>query len=158
MKEQISSMIQAAIDGNVSCCEVHVQLKELETIIKAGIKVIKSGAVDEAREFDKDGRYFGGTWQIRSSATLLHYDEDKEYTDLAGLASARKKLLNSAWKHTNEGHGFFITEEGEQVPVLKVKTPGTETAIFKATPGKSNNTDGEKKKWSFPEGEKLIFD
>ena len=73
MKEQLTKMIQAAVDGKVSCCEVHAELKAIETIIKSGIKLIKSGAVSEAREFDKGERYYGGTWQIRSSATLLHY-------------------------------------------------------------------------------------
>ena len=143
MKEQISSMIQAAIDGESSCCEVHTQLKDIETLVKAGLKLIKSGAVSEAREFDKGERYYGGTWQIRSSATLLHYEDDQEYTEFAELASNRKKLLNNAWKHQNEGKGFFVTNEGEQVPVLKVKTPGTESAIFKATQPKEKENDGK---------------
>lgn len=143
MKEQISSMIQAAIDGESSCCEIHTQLKEIETLVKSGLKLIKSGAVCEAREFDKHERYYGGIWQIRSSATLLHYEDDKEYTGYAELASDRKKLLNNAWKQKNEGKGFFITEEGEDVPVLRVKTPGTESAIFKATPAKANENDGK---------------
>lgn len=143
MKEQISEMIQAAIDGESSCCEVHVQLKELETLIKSGLKVIKSGAVSEALEFDKGERYFGGTWQIRSSATLLYYEDDQEYKDLALMTSDRKKLLNAAWKHQNEGKGFFMTNESEQVPILRVKSSGTESAIFKATQPKENENDGK---------------
>lgn len=143
MKEQLTKMIQAAIDGEASCCEVHAELKAIETIIKSGIKLIKSGAVSEAREFDKGERYYGGTWQIRSSATLLHYEDDKEYTDFADLASDRKKLLNNAWKHKNEGKGFFVNEDGEQIPVLRVKTPGTESAIFKATQAKGKENDGK---------------
>lgn len=143
MKELITSMIQAAIDGESSCCEVHTQLKEIEKIVESGLKLIKSGAVSEAREFDKGALYFGGTWQIRSSGTLLHYDDDQEYKTFAGLASDRKKLLNDAWKQKNEGGGFFMTEEGEEVPVLRVKTTGTETAIFKATPNESEENDGK---------------
>ncbi len=143
MREQITKMIQSAIDGEVSCCEVHVQLKELETVIKSGIKLIKSGAVSESRDFDKGERYFGGTWQIRSSATLLYYEDDQEYRDYSELTLARKKLLNQAWKAKNEGIGFFKSDEGEEIPVLKVKTYGTESAIFKASqPGKEEN-DGK---------------
>jgi hypothetical protein len=143
MKELITSMIQAAVDGESSCCEVHAELKAIETIIKSGIKLIKSGAVSEAREFDKGERYYGGTWQIRSSATLLHYDNDEPYKEYSELASNRKKLLNSAWKQKNEGLGFFVSEDGEEIPVLKVKTPGTESAIFKATEPKGKENDGK---------------
>lgn len=142
MKEQLTKMIQAAIDGEASCCEVHAELKAIETIIKSGIKLIKSGAVSEAREFDKGERYYGGTWQIRSSATLLHYEDDQEYNDLNEMVSTRKKVLNAAWKHKNEGKGFFVSE-GEEIPVLKVKTPGTESAIFKATEPKGKENDGK---------------
>ena len=143
MKDQLTKMIQAAVDGESSCCEVHAELKAIETIIKSGIKLIKSGAVDEARDFDKGERYYGGTWQIRSSATLLHYEDDQEYNDLNEKASARKKLLNAAWKHKNEGKGFFVNKDGELTPVLKVKTPGTESAIFKATEPKGKENDGK---------------
>jgi hypothetical protein len=73
----------------------------------------------------------------------LCYEDDQEYTDFAELASNRKKLLNNAWKHQNEGKGFFITQEGEQVPVLRVKTSGTESAIFKATEPKAKENDGK---------------
>ncbi len=142
MKEQLSTMIQAAIDGEVSCCEVHTQLKEIETLVKSGLKLIKSGAVAEARDFDKEERYFGGTWQIRSSATILHYEDDKEYSDYSKFASIRKKLLNEAWKKKNQGIGFF-DEDGEEIPVLRVKTPGTESAIFKATQPKEKENDGK---------------
>ncbi len=143
MKEQLAKMIQAAIDGKASCCEVHVKLKELETVIESGIKLIKSGAVSESRNFDKGERYFGGTWQIRSSATLLYYEDDQEYRDYSELTSARKKLLNQAWKAKNEGIGFFKSDEGEEIPVLKVKTPGTESAIFKATQPEIEENDGK---------------
>ena len=112
MKNQLTKMIQAAVDGEASCCEVHAELKAIETIIKSGIKLIKSGAVEEAREFDKGERYYGGVWQIRSSATLLHYEDDEPYKEYSALASDRKKLLNSAWKAKNEGIGFF-SEDGE---------------------------------------------
>lgn len=141
--EQISTMIQAAIDGEVSCCEVHTQLKEIETLVKSGLKLIKSGAVSEAREFDKGERYYGGIWQIRSSATLLHYEDDEAYKEYSELTSARKKLLNAAWKQKNEGLGFFVSEDGEEIPVLRVKTPGTESAIFKATQAKAGENDGK---------------
>ena len=143
MKDQLTKMIQAAVDGEASCCEVHAELKAIETIIKSGIKLIKSGAVDEAREFDKGERYYGGIWQIRSSATLLHYEDDEPYKEYSELASNRKKLLNSAWKQKNEGLGFFVSEDGEEIPVLKVKTPGTESAIFKATQPKGKENDGK---------------
>ncbi|MEE9573615.1 MAG: hypothetical protein V3W20_11245 [Candidatus Neomarinimicrobiota bacterium] len=136
-------MIEAAVNGDVSCCEVHADLKQFETIIKAGLKVIKDGAVSEAREFDKGDRYYGGTWQIRASATLLQYDDDQTYKDFAAHASERKKLLNAAWKHKNEGHGFFVTEDGEEMPILKVKTPSSEAAIWKATEPKGQENDGK---------------
>ena len=142
MKEQLTKMIQAAVDGEASCCEVHAELKAIETIIKSGIKLIKDGAVSEAREFGKGERYYGGTWQIRSSATLLHYEDDEPYKEYSELASDRKKLLNQAWKAKNEGIGFF-SEDGEEIPVLKVKTPGTESAIFKATQPKGKENDGK---------------
>jgi len=143
MKEQISTMIQAAVDGTVSCCEVHTKLKELETVIKSGLKLIKGGAVEEARQFDKGGRYFGGTWQIRAGATLLHYEDDQEYKEFSDGASNRKKILNAAWKHKNEGHGFFVDEDGVQIPVLAVKTQGSESAIFKATQPEKKENDGK---------------
>lgn len=145
IKEQLSQLVQDVQDGNESACKAQVILKGLETQIKSGLKLIKSAAVDEAREFDEGGRYFGGTWQIRSSATILFYDEDQEYNDFAKLASERKKLLNAAWKHNNEGHGFFITPEGEEIPVLKVKSPGTESAIFKETQPEAGEDENDGK-------------
>lgn len=132
MKEQISTMIQAAIDGEASCCEVHTKLKELETIIKSGLKVIQGGAVEEAREFDKGGIYYGGKWETRFTATLLDYSQDQEYTEWNNKASKRKKDLNAAWKAKNEGKAFFDTEAGEEIPVLPVKTQGKEIVVFKA--------------------------
>ena len=143
MKDQLTKMIQAAIDGETSCCEVHTKLKALETIIKSGLVLIQSGVLEESREFNKGEVYYGGTWQMRSSATLLKYDEDPVFTEYNTLASNRKKLLNAAWKQKNEGKGFFVTEYGEQIPVLPVKSPGKEIAVFKAGIPKKKENDGE---------------
>lgn len=149
IKESISKMIQEAIDGNTSCCEVHATLKQIEALTKAGIGAIQSGVIDEAREFVKGESYYNGTWQIKTTATLLDYASDENYLELNSKASARKKALNQAWKAKNEGHGFFDTETGDVVPVLPVKTPGKEIAVWMPAKPKAKENTGDDHKFNF---------
>ena len=108
MQEQISTMIQAAYDGEASACEVHAELKRIESQVKAGIEILKSAVLDEARSFNKTETYYGGKWQIKTTPPVLDYSEDKLYVELNSSASARKKELTMAWKAFNEGKGFLM--------------------------------------------------
>ena len=130
IEEIVSKMIKSVIDGEESACEVYSILKNLENQIKSGLNVIKDPAMDEAREFNKGEKYFGGTWEFRSSQTYLNFDEDETYTYFARDLSIRKKDLNEAWKANQKGK-LYIDDNGEQIPVLSVKTPAKEGLIFK---------------------------
>ena len=61
----------------------------------------------------------------------MNFSEDDFYTDLANTLSQRKKELNDAWK-ANQSGKIIVDSEGEQIPVLSVKTPAKEGLIFKA--------------------------
>ena len=130
VKEQVSTMVQSVIDGEVSACEIYSILKNLKVQIESGLNVIKDPAMDEAREFNKGENYFGGTWEFRSSQTYLNFNEDEIYVSLSSDVSKRKKDLNDAWKANQKGR-LYICDSGEQIPVLSVKTPAKEGLIFK---------------------------
>lgn len=130
IKEQVSKLIQEAYDGNESAAMVYSMLKEIKDVAESGLKVILDGALTEAREFNKGDVYFGGVWEIRRTATYLDFTKDDLYTELNNNASARKKDLNQAWEAKQEGK-FFATSQGEEIPVLPVKTPSKETLIYK---------------------------
>ena len=130
LKEQISQMIQDVHDGNESPCRAYAILKELEKQIESCLEVIKDPAMDEARDFNKGEPYYDGTWEFRSSQTYLNFDEDETYVSLSNDLSLRKKDLNNAWKANQRGI-IQADSEGEQIPVLSVKTPAKEGLIFK---------------------------
>ena len=87
--------------------------------------------VEQAREFNKEDTYYGGTWQLKSTPTYLDFSKDETYVNLNQSALSRKKDLNQAWKASQTGKGFFDSETGEQMPVLPVKTPAKEIVVFK---------------------------
>ena len=130
IREQISQIIQDVHDGNESACKGYAMLKELQSVIESGLKVILDPAMVEARDFNKGDTYFGGTWEYRNSPTYLDFSKDDLYQSLNSAASARKKDLNQAWKAKQDGK-FYATDEGEEIPVLPVKTASKETLIFK---------------------------
>ena len=130
LKEKVSTMVQSVIDGESSACEVYSILKNLKAQIDAGLKVITDEAMNEARDFNKGEIYFNGLWEFRSSQTYLNYNEDTTYAYLTGDLSLRKKDLNDAWK-ANQNGKIIVDSDGEQVPVLSVKTPAKEGLIFK---------------------------
>ena len=131
LKEKVSVMVQSAIDGEVSACEVYSILKNLKAQIDSGLEVITDEAMNEARDFNKGEVYFNGLWEFRSSQTYLNFTEDSFYTDLSTSLSERKKELNDAWK-ANQSGKLIVDSEGEQIPVLSVKTPAKEGLIFKS--------------------------
>ncbi len=131
IEEIVSKMIKSVIDGEESACEIYSILKNLKVQIESGLKIITDPAMEEAREFNKGEKYFGGTWEFRSTQTYLNLDEDDTYVLLSNDLSLRKKDLNNAWKANQTGKGFFDSNSGEQIPVLSVKTPAKEGLIFK---------------------------
>ena len=157
MKEQISSMIQAVLDEEVSACEVYGELDQLEKQIKAAKLQIRGGTFSEAREFNKGENYHGGTWLIKNTGTKLNYIEDTDYKSMAESLADRVEILKNAWKAKQDPNNFFkddyiYTDEdtGEEVPIVSVKTAAGESITF--TPSKSKGptpTD---------DGKKLIFD
>jgi len=90
--------------------------------------------MDEARQFNKGEKYYGGTWEFRSSGVTLDFTKDETYTKLNTAALARKKDLNAAWKAHQSGKGFFDQDSGEEMPILPVKIPAKESLIFKPKP------------------------
>jgi len=130
-EEIISKAVQSVMDGYTSPCEVYAMLKNLSNQISSAIEVIKEPAMEEARDFNKDEQYYGGSWYFRSSQTYLNFSEDSLYNDLSDKLSERKKDLNQAWKSHQSGK-LYVDADGEQIPVLSVKTPAKEGLIFKA--------------------------
>ena len=130
LREQISKMIQDAHDGNESAAKAYAMLKEIKDTIESGLKVILDNAMTEAREFNKNEIYYGGIWEIRRTATYLDFSQDEVFVNLNNAASKRKKDLNQAWKAKQDGK-FYATDQGEEIPVLPVKTPSSETLVFK---------------------------
>ena len=130
IRDQISQLIQDVHDGSESACKAYSLLKELQIVIESGLKVIQDPAMQEARDFNKNDVYYGGTWEFRNTGTYLDFSKDEVYVNLNQAASSRKKDLNQAWKAKQEGK-FFATDEGEEIPVLPVKTPSKEILIFK---------------------------
>jgi hypothetical protein len=130
LREQISQLIQDAHDGNESAAKAYAILKELKDVTESGLKVIMDEALAEAREFNKGDVYYGGLWEVRRTATYLDFSKDEVFTNWNKLASDRKKELNQAWKAKQEGK-FYVTDEGEEIPILPVKTPSKETLIYK---------------------------
>jgi hypothetical protein len=133
MIEKIGIMVQSAIDGEESAAEVYALLKQIVDRATAGLKVIQDGALAEAREFNKNETYYGGVWEVRNTPTYLDFSKDEVFTNLNQSALKRKKDLNQAWKAKQDGK-FYATDEGEEIPVLPVKTPSKETLIFKPKP------------------------
>lgn len=130
IRKQISSAIQEVVDGNESPCKIYAMLKDLETVIKSGLEVIKSGAIDEASTYNKEQMYFGGYWEVRNTGTTLDFLADPEFQSLDAAVKARRALLTTAWKAKQNGN-FFATQEGEEIPVVPVKKPGGQTVVFK---------------------------
>ena len=131
IREKISQLIQDVHDGNESACKAYALLKDLQVIIDAGLNVIQTAAMQEAREFNKNEVYYGGIWEYRNTPTYLDFSKDEVFVKLSESASKRKKKLNDAWKANKEGQGFFDKETGEEIPILPVKTPSKEILIFK---------------------------
>lgn len=130
IREQISKLIQDAHDGNESAAKAFAILKEIKDVTESGLKILMDPARIEALEFNKDEVYYGGKWEIRNTATYLELDKDDVFVNLNKSALARKKDLNQAWKAKQEGK-FYATDQGEEIPVLPVKTPSKQTLIFK---------------------------
>lgn len=130
IREQISQLIQDVMDGNESAAKAYSMLKDIASVTESGTKVILDAALQEAREFNKGEVYYGGVWEVRNTATYLDFSKDDIFTNLNQSALARKKDLNQAWKAKQDGK-FFATEDGEEIPVLPVKTPSKETLIYK---------------------------
>lgn len=132
MRDQISTMIQSVVDGNASACEVHSILKNLQSVIEIGLKVIQGGVIEEAREFNKGESYFNGTWEIRNTPTYLDFSKDEVFMSLNKAALARKKELNDSYKASVNNKGFFDESTGEQIPVLPIKSPSKEICVYKS--------------------------
>ena len=131
IKTQVSSITQAVIDGEASACEAHVLLKDLESLIESGLKVIQPEVLNEARQLTKGEVYFGGKWEVKNTATYLDFSKDEMYVSLNAAFSIRKKDLNAAWKAKQDGKGFFDDDSGEEIPILPVKTASKEIVVFK---------------------------
>lgn len=155
MKEQISSMIQAVLDEQVSACEVYGELDRLEKQIKAAKLQIRDGALDEAREFNEGENYHGGTWIVKNTGTKLNYNDDPDCKERAESLKERSMILQKAWKAKQDPNNFFeddyiyVDEDtGEEVPIVSVKTAAGESLTF--TPkNRLKPTD---------DGKKMIFD
>ena len=132
MRNQISKMIQSVVDGEASAAEVHSLLKGLQYVIESGLKVISGEVLNEARDFNKGEVYYGGTWEVRGTPTYLDFTKDETYQVLFDKARDRKADLNAAYKAGLNGRGIFDEATGEQVPVIPVKTPSKEIAVFKS--------------------------
>ena len=102
--------------------------------MKAGLNVIKDGAIDEARDFNKGEKYYGGTWEVRNTPVYLDYSGDVVYTDLSSQASKRKLDLNQAFKMAQDSKTFFDNDSGEEIPIMPVKTPSSQIVVFKPKP------------------------
>lgn len=157
MKEQISSMVQAVIDEEVSACEVYGELDQLEKQIKAAKLQIRGGALDEARQFNKDENYHGGTWLIKNTGTKLNYNDDPDCKERAESLKERTTILQKAWKSKQDPNNFFkddyiyVDEDtGEEVPIVSVKTAAGESITF--TPSKPKGPTPTE------DGKKMIFD
>ena len=132
IRQQISGIIQDVVDGNASACEAHSILKELEQVIKSGITVIQPDVLNEARDFNKGEVYYGGVWEVKGTPTYLDFSKDEMFVNLNKSALSRKAALNNSYKSALKGQTIVDEATGEQVPVLPVKTPSKEIAIFKA--------------------------
>ena len=132
MREQISKMIQSVVDGEASAADVHSLLKGLQYVIESGLKVISGEVLNEARDFNKGEVYYGGVWEVRGTPTYLDFTKDELFQSLNKSALSRKKALNDSYKSALKGQAIVDEATGEQVPVLPVKTPSKEIAVFKA--------------------------
>lgn len=130
IREQISKLIQSVHDGDESAARAYAFLKQIKSVTESGLKVIQDAAMIESREFNKNEVYYGGVWEVRNTPTYLDFSKDPIYVKLNESTLLRKKDLNQAWKAKQEGK-IYATDEGEEIPVLPVKTPAKETLIYK---------------------------
>ena len=131
MRNEISQLVQDVVDGNESAAKAWSILKEIDSLIKAGLSEIEPIAMDEAREFNTKEKHYGGYWIIGSTQTILDYSQDEYYSEYDQKAKERKKMLTNAWKAHHQGSGFFDSNTGEEIPILPVKTPSKEMLIYK---------------------------
>ena len=130
LKETVSKMIHDAYDGNESACKVYALLKGLSDQIKSGLEVIKTPAMEEAREFNKDEKYFGGTWSFSSTGNTLNYDDDLTFKDLKTKLSDRQELLKNAFIAKQKGSISIDQETGEEITIVSIKKVSVETIRF----------------------------
>ena len=130
IEEIVSKMIKSVIDGNESACEVYALLKNLTAQIESGLKVIKDPAMDEARDFNKGEKYFGGLWSFSNTGNTLNYIDDPYFKEIKKKLSDRQDLLKSAFTAKEKGQIFVNEDTGETIPVVSIKKVSEETIKF----------------------------
>ena len=128
--EIISKAVQSVIDGEESACKIYALLKNLSVQIASGLKVIQSPVMEEAREFNKDEKYFGGAWSFSSTGNTLNYSDDPIFNELKEKLADRQEDLKNAFTANQKGLGFHDGDSGELIPVVSIKKVSVETIKF----------------------------
>ena len=128
--EIISKAVKSVIDGEESACEVYAMLKNLSVQIGSGLELIKDEAMTEAREFNKDEKYFGGMWSFSSTGNKLNYEDDTMFKDMKTRLAERQLILKNAFIAKGKGNISINQETGEEITIVSIKKVSQEIIKF----------------------------
>jgi hypothetical protein len=117
--------------GELSPAETFAHVASMEKQIKQLKEDVYDAALDEAREFNKDERYHGVKWEIRSGRTIYDFEADPEYSRINNDLKDRRKLLTDGAKMKASNRVVFDPATGEEIESVPVKSVGRDILVVK---------------------------
>ena len=124
IEEVSENLIESFKNGELDALEMDCKLKFAEESIKSAREKIKSYVMK--KEIGSTHELFGCKVSKRNGYAILDFEQDAEYAMLKKQLDERKALLTQAYKTVHN----VVTEQGEIVPKLSVKSYTSDSIIY----------------------------
>ena len=124
--KELSDLVK---DGHLYALETDVKLKAMQEVIERVRKEIRPNVLNEiTRNGTKE--FNGVAVKENSGRTTLDYDSDAEYSILKSRLSARKEILDAAYKASQKGIMVFYDKDSAEVFAPEVKSVGENSVSY----------------------------
>ena len=124
--KELSDLVK---NGDLYALETDVKLKAMEEVIKRVREEIKQNVINEiTRNGTKE--FNGVAVKETSGRTTLEYDSDAEYSIWKSRLSARKEILDAAYKASQKGILVSFDSDGIEIQAPQIKSVGENSVSY----------------------------
>lgn len=126
----MDNIFESYLNGEITGAQCFSLISQQINVLLDQKELVRNDAIEEAKMFNKGEAYHGFVWEVRTGKTTYDFEKDEEYAGINDQLKARRRLLTDASKKAHSG-SFIVTEEGEQIEPVPIKSVAKDSLIFK---------------------------